>query len=268
MNNLVLRLVSAAVLIPLALALVLLGSPPVFCAVMVGLAAIAGLEWGGMILTAPLRSRRAVAAVLSGLAAASVALSGSWAPLPILALAALFPLAFLAFASGTAELADAVRGAGLSVAGAVYAGSLLGVTALVFSVEHGRAWVLLLAAGAFVGDTAAYAVGRALGKRKLAPRLSPGKTWAGSIGGALGTMGVVAAAKATLFPQLEWIDALLLGLPLSAACQIGDLAESFVKRGCGVKDSGRLIPGHGGLLDRIDGFLFGAPVVYVFTFFR
>ncbi|MDD5308134.1 MAG: phosphatidate cytidylyltransferase [Deltaproteobacteria bacterium] len=268
MSNLALRLASAAVLIPLALILVLLGSPPLFSVVMVGLAIVSGLEWGNMTLAAALRSRRAVAAVLTGLAAGSIAFSGLWAPLPILTFSLLFPIAFLAFSSCGAELADSVRGAGLSVAGAAYVGSLLGVIALLFAGEHGRGWVLLLAAGAFMGDTTAYAAGRALGRRKLAPRLSPSKTWAGSIGGLLGTMGVVAAAKATVFPELEWIDALLLGLPLSVACQIGDLAESFVKRGCGVKDSGRIIPGHGGLLDRIDGFLFGAPVVYVFTFFR
>jgi len=132
----------------------------------------------------------------------------------------------------------------------------------------GRYWVLLLAAGAFLGDTLAYAAGRSFGKKKLAPRVSPGKTWAGAAGGLLGTMAAVAAAKGFGLNGLQWVDVALLGVPLSILCQLGDLVESLFKRAFGVKDSGRAIPGHGGILDRCDALMFGAPVVFFFSQWR
>jgi phosphatidate cytidylyltransferase len=191
-----------------------------------------------------------------------------WAPL--VAVVLVVPIASASFMLDKSDLARSAPAAAQSIAGALYAGALFGCISLIFATGDpvGRYWVLLLAAGSFVGDTMAYACGRAFGKRKLSPRISPGKTWAGAVGGALGTMGCVALAKVTLLPQLEWIDVVLLGVPLAAACQFGDLAESFVKRGFGVKDSGRLIPGHGGVLDRCDGLMMGAPVVYLFSFLR
>jgi phosphatidate cytidylyltransferase len=119
----------------------------------------------------------------------------------------------------------------------------------------------------WVSDTAAYAVGRAVGKRKLIPAVSPGKTVAGAVG-ALVICAVVswALVRFVLVPgaqlALRPAQAALFGVAISVATQLGDLAESLIKRQAGVKDSSHIIPGHGGVLDRIDGMLFALPVAY------
>lgn len=129
-----------------------------------------------------------------------------------------------------------------------------------------RAWVLILLLTVWTFDTAAYGVGRRFGTRHFIPAISPGKTVEGVIGGAVG-----AVIVSTLLVDALGRPPLLgffLGLVIAAAAQVGDLAESMLKRAAGAKESGRLIPGHGGMLDRIDSFLFAAPVafLYVVTF--
>ena len=137
-----------------------------------------------------------------------------------------------------------------------------------FNADNGRYFIFLLLLGTFLGDTGAFAFGRLFGKRKLYPKLSPGKTWAGAFGGFAMTFFSVIAVKFLFMPSISLLDAFLLSFLLSISCQIGDLAESFVKRGFNVKDSGNIIPGHGGMLDRIDALMFGAPVVFLFSFLR
>ncbi len=127
----------------------------------------------------------------------------------------------------------------------------------------GLQWTVLAFLVTFATDTSAYAVGRAVGRRKLAPSISPGKTWEGAVGGLVGA----AAAAAALVVLLDGIEsrllpAIVLGLGVGVAAQAGDLLESKVKRLADAKDSGRLIPGHGGLLDRLDSLLPVFPLVY------
>ena len=127
----------------------------------------------------------------------------------------------------------------------------------------GLQWTALAFLVTFATDTSAYAVGRAVGRRKLAPSISPGKTWEGAVGGLVGA----AAAAAALVVLLDGIEsnllpAIALGLGVGVAAQAGDLIESKVKRLADAKDSGRLIPGHGGLLDRLDSLLPVFPLVY------
>jgi phosphatidate cytidylyltransferase len=133
---------------------------------------------------------------------------------------------------------------------------------LLRSFPNGIYWLLLLTAITVFSDTAAYYTGRKLGTTKLCPNLSPGKTRAGAVGGILGGMfgGLVVAAIAFENPNLVMIG--LLSLILSAIGIIGDLIESIIKRVSGVKDSGHILPGHGGLLDRCDSILLTAPVLY------
>lgn len=270
MSNLVLRILSAIVLIPVVLALIIWAPAHGFAGFIALVAALAGFEFGDITLGRRFPGHRFLVAALSALVCGGVYLSTlfDWAPLAAVFL--VVPITAAAFMLDKSPLDRAVPAAAYSIAGAIYTGGLFGCITLIFATGDpiGRYWVILLAAGTFVGDTMAYAFGRALGKRKLAPRISPGKTWAGAVGGAIGTMGCVALGKVTLLPDLEWLDIVLLGVPLAAACQFGDLAESFVKRGFGVKDSGRLIPGHGGMLDRCDGLMMGAPIVFLFTFLR
>lgn len=114
-------------------------------------------------------------------------------------------------------------------------------------------------------DTLAYFSGRAFGKHKLMPRVSPKKTWEGSIGGLLGAVGVGIVLKLLVLPFLSALDIVVIALICGALGQIGDLAESVFKRAAGVKDSGNLLPGHGGLLDRVDSLLFAVPLVYLYV---
>jgi phosphatidate cytidylyltransferase len=100
------------------------------------------------------------------------------------------------------------------------------------------------------------------GKRKLYPAVSPNKSIEGGLGGLVGAVVAVVLMKLTFLPQIGYLEAMVLGLLLGCAGQIGDLFESLLKRGCGVKDSGMLIPGHGGLLDRLDSLLFAFPLSY------
>jgi phosphatidate cytidylyltransferase len=148
-------------------------------------------------------------------------------------------------------------------------GTLLGVTWIGLGLvallavralpEHGRLAAFTVLIAVWVGDTLAYVVGRLVGRHKLAPKISPGKTWEGFVGGAAAT--VFATFVALYQDRDEFLSigqALLLGVALAAAAPLGDLFESLLKRDMGVKDSGRLLGGHGGVLDRIDAQLFAA----------
>ena len=129
----------------------------------------------------------------------------------------------------------------------------------------GPAWLFITLACAFGSDTLAYFAGRAFGKHKLYPEVSPKKTVEGGIGGLLGgALAVAGFGSAWLLPEIPVAHALALGLLGSALGQIGDLVESMVKRTYGVKDSGAILPGHGGLLDRTDALLFVAPLIYYY----
>jgi phosphatidate cytidylyltransferase len=133
--------------------------------------------------------------------------------------------------------------------------------------ENGSDLVFLLFFVVWSSDVAAYYVGHALGRRPLAPRVSPKKTVEGAIGGLLGALGAAFVARAWFIRSLRPLDCVVLGLMLAAVGILGDLVESMFKRGAGAKDSAHLVPGHGGLLDRVDSLLFSAPVLYYYYLF-
>jgi phosphatidate cytidylyltransferase len=153
-----------------------------------------------------------------------------------------------------------------TITGIVYAGFLTMFIAMTRREFGGDAVVLILLV-AWIGDTGAYFAGRFLGDKKLYPAVSPKKTWAGAIGGLAGSVVAVGVMKLTRMEHLSWFDVFAIGLPGAVLGQLGDLAESLLKRSVGVKDSGALLPGHGGILDRIDAVLFIAPYVYVYLAF-
>ena len=126
-----------------------------------------------------------------------------------------------------------------------------------------RGWIVLLILGVWAYDTGAYFVGRRFGRRKFLTHISPSKTYAGLVGGFVACTIVVTAIAVGLGEPV--VIGLVLGPLLAGAAQAGDLAESMLKRAAGMKDSGSLIPGHGGILDRLDSFLFAAPVVTLFV---
>ncbi|MBM4177801.1 MAG: phosphatidate cytidylyltransferase [Ignavibacteria bacterium] len=128
----------------------------------------------------------------------------------------------------------------------------------------GASLTMTLFAGVWMCDSAAYFAGLAFGKHKLFPRVSPEKTWEGAIGGGLAAIAIVIGMFAWLMPDVELIHALAIGLIIAVFGPIGDLAESWLKRDAVVKDSSRIIPGHGGILDRFDSMLFVAPIVVIY----
>lgn len=124
--------------------------------------------------------------------------------------------------------------------------------------------VVIVLVVAWLADTGGYFAGRFLGRSKLYEAVSPNKTWAGAWGGIAGSLVGVTAIKLGFPDSLTWLDVVLIAIPGGVLGQLGDLAESLVKRSVGVKDSGALLPGHGGILDRIDAVLFIAPYVYAY----
>ncbi|MCH7511281.1 MAG: phosphatidate cytidylyltransferase [Chloroflexi bacterium] len=152
-----------------------------------------------------------------------------------------------------------------AVSGLAYVGLLGAHLVLLRELSEGRDWVYLTVFATFAVDTAAYAVGRTVGRRKLAPRISPGKTVEGTLGGLAGGFAMVLLLNYFLGIRLEAALIVPLAALLPVAAVLGDLAESILKRGMQVKDASSLIPGHGGLLDRFDSLLFTFPVVYYFV---
>ena len=125
-------------------------------------------------------------------------------------------------------------------------------------------WLMYALLVNWAGDVGAYYVGRSIGKRRLAERVSPGKTWEGTAGSLLSSVLIAGAYLMRFVPGLPLPQVILLTLATNAAGQLGDLSESVIKRGAGAKDSGTILPGHGGLLDRVDSTMFALPVVYAY----
>jgi phosphatidate cytidylyltransferase len=157
-----------------------------------------------------------------------------------------------------------------TVAGALYVGFLLSYALLLRDVgsnAEGRNWVLFGLTATFATDSGAYFTGTAIGRHLLVPTISPKKTWEGAIGGLVCATGIPLVCGAILhIPAPVWQQA-LLGLTLGIAAEIGDLVESKIKRRAQVKEAGDLVPGHGGILDRLDSVFFTMPVLYYLVVF-
>ena len=146
--------------------------------------------------------------------------------------------------------------------GLVYIPAFAGHVVMLRNGDGGLVWTVMLLAIVIGGDTGAYYVGKSMGRRKLCPRISPGKTIAGAVGGLITSIVLACVLKAAALEHLPWLYCVGMAAVTGAMAQIGDLFESVIKRAVNTKDSGRLLPGHGGVLDRIDGLLFAAPVLY------
>ncbi len=157
--------------------------------------------------------------------------------------------------------------AALLLMGFLYVPLLLGHFMLLRLAPHGIQWIFLLMIIVMAGDTMAFYVGCNLGKRKLYPIVSPNKSIEGSFGGLAGSLCGAFIAKGTFFPELSVVDCCVTALVLGVLGQVGDLFESLLKRSFGVKDSGIIVPGHGGILDRLDSILFTVPVAYYYAVF-
>ncbi len=263
------RILTAAVLIPLVI-LLLFRAP--FWAVTLATATVAVLacwEYLGLADNSGARTPRWLVLIA---VAALFAISFFR---PEMLMAGFSALAFILFVTIAfrSPLERVLLDASVSIFGLLYIGLALVTIPLIWAAEHGPSLLLLLFCVVWAGDSVALYVGRSLGRHKLAPKLSPGKTWEGSLGSVAGSLIVTVLlillagwmARHNL-PGLSyeggWLHWLLLAVVLNVAAQIGDLVESALKRGAKVKDSGSLLPGHGGVLDRIDALLLAAPVLW------
>lgn len=255
------RVLSALVLLPIVMATVWFLPPVATLALSLIAAGLAFVEYS--TIAAALGA--CIPRVVSGTAvlAACAAVGGAYVPAEIVVMTAVISIGALAVGSGRPGPAI-LRDTAASLFPVVYIGLPLGALAAV-RVFGGREAVLLLMVSIVVSDSAQYYTGRALGRRPLAPSISPKKTVEGALGGLAFGTAAMAAGGHVVFPAASMPILVLVGASISALGIVGDLFESLLKRSAGVKDSGSLIPGHGGMLDRIDSWLFAAPVYYVFV---
>lgn len=160
-------------------------------------------------------------------------------------------------------LEELVHKIGLCVLGILYAGVCPVYISLLAKLSNHLEWFIFALFVVFAGDTAAYFVGRKFGRTKLFARISPNKSVEGAIGSLFGSVIIGLALRTSLLPNTDLFYMFLICVATSVVAQLGDLCESMIKRSYHVKDSGHIMPGHGGLLDRLDGILFGAPIVYI-----
>ncbi len=271
------RILTGAVLIALVAALIYFDIPWLVTAFSALVALLAALELRGLARQAdsPIPLWWTVLVLGATFAASSFP---QVEPFAALSFATLLLFTWNAF---RLPLARVLPGTAAGVFLVVYVAYPLSLIPRILAQEEGTALLLFLFLCVWCGDIVALYVGRALGRHKLAPNLSPNKTWEGTVGSLLGSvgfgMGLIAlghslVAHGSTFTRLStvepWWQFLLLAILLNLAAQLGDLAESALKRGVGVKDSGNLLPGHGGVLDRMDAFLFTAPVLWFVLLLR
>lgn len=256
------RVLSALILIPAVVGTVWF-LPPVATLVLASLAAaLAFVEYAD--IAAALEARVPRVPVAAAVIAACVAVATADTSAAVVLMAAVIVVGALAVASGQPGPAI-LRDASAALFPMLYIGLPLGALAAVRALPSGREAVLLLMITIVVSDSAQYYTGRALGRRPLAPAISPKKTMEGAAGGFVFGTAAMAAAGGWVFPDAGAGMLVLVGATTVALGIVGDLFESLLKRSAGVKDSSALIPGHGGVLDRIDSWLFAAPVYYVFV---
>lgn len=277
------RLISAAVLVPLVVLVYVAGPAGIWLALAI-LAALSGMEAGRLIDKAGLGSNRAVVAILPAVAVVGlpfVALPGAYGAVARhdwMLFAPAVAVSFLAVAAAGLATGDPRRGAHVwigSTFASLYASLLAFAAALAVHdysfaeglaldqlFDGGRLWLLALVLTVWSLDSVAYFIGRYVPRGRFFNHISPNKSWSGAIGG---TVAGVAVCTAVLVFGLgiDVARAELIGLAVAVAAQAGDLAESMLKRAAGAKDSGNAIPGHGGVLDRVDSFLFAGPVMFL-----
>ena len=291
------RVVTAAILIPIVL-VAALRAPVALLALLVVVVAILTLrEYLDLTTHYNIQPFRRPLYVITVLAFAAVAAQTGSTYL-VATVLTLFGIAagivgasffFLVLGMRRESLATAFPASAAAALGIAYIVAPLAMLVQLRQQGSGAFLILYLLIVVWTGDTVAYYTGRAIGRHKMAPRVSPGKTWEGAAGSFVGAVGVgtlVFAYSGQISSALMGIGLLqrdqaymppeapplwhfaVLSAGINVAAQIGDLAESMLKRGAGVKDSGSLLPGHGGMLDRIDALLFAAPVLWYYAAWR
>jgi phosphatidate cytidylyltransferase len=260
--NLSLRIGTAMVAVPLLIWFV--GwSPPWMFSTALSLVMVAALcEFFGMAF--PHRRLDQCTGIIFGLGLSAIVFLDK--PLASVWLGTLFLIAFSAYLFTAGELAERFNRLVFTLLGGIYAGFLFPHWVLLFRQPQGRAWTFWVLSVVMIGDTFAYFVGRRFGFQKLAPQISPSKTVAGAWGYVAGALIAGIGAANFLFEQFSWTEIVILSLIVGILGQLGDLFESWIKRVFAVKDSGTLLPGHGGVLDRVDSLIF--PAVFTSAYLR
>ncbi len=250
----------ALIMVPPVLLLIILG-PPSILHLMVLLATFLGLrEYYNLVLPHSGRIERVVGIGLGLILSITISL-GAMKESSLFFVIILLILSVLSMATSK-ELSSKIPEMGMTLFGIFFIGFLLAYVSLIRNLPDGRLWVLFLIATVWAGDISALLSGSFFGKHKLYPKISPNKTFEGLGGSIVGSI-IVALAFALLFiPRLQKGVCILLAIGMGIFGQLGDFTESMLKRSARVKDSGTLIPGHGGMLDRLDSFLFSAPFLH------
>lgn len=255
------RLLTAGVLIALFLTLILFLPPAAICGVVVLLVLAASWEYGALTAPKETWADRSLALALASLIPVAAFTGG----LPTLTGSLFLPVLVLAgrhILAGGSDIGHRLEALLRSLFGIYYVGFGLSHFVLLRGLEDWKPWILSILAVTYLGDGAAYLVGSTLGRTKLSPLLSPKKTVEGALGGLAGSLLALAVCKFLFFPGWALGQVIGVAFLLSASAQMGDLLESLVKRSVGAKDSGTWLPGHGGILDRVDSILLSGPVGY------
>ena len=269
MSNLAARLLTAAVLCPVLLFAIRWDNPIgvwalVFIATGLGLQ-----EFYNMTMAKEPAVERGFATAMGLAFAASIYWLGDQSIAPVAVLAAVTITSLLFFLFRYRDMDTVAARVASMLAGVLYVGLLLTFVALLKKRgADGEFWVYITLTCTWFSDTGAYFAGRFIGPAwpvKLYASVSPKKTLIGAIGGMAFSFGALVLAKLWYLPSLTWVDCVLVAIPANLLAQTGDLCESLLKRSVGVKDSGKLLPGHGGMLDRIDALLFVVPYVYCYA---
>ena len=258
------RLATAAVAIPALLAVIFL-APPWGWGILVVVVAMLGLvEYLWMAFPARL-GERIIGLVLGGAVVAAAVTSAVPGQRVTASLAGLLAGGLVYVVLGRSDFERGLADLGLLVVGVLYTAFLLPHFYWLRHVPDGPQWITFVIAIGMAGDSGGYFVGHALGRHKLIPRVSPGKTVEGALGIVLCSLVAAAVAKLILLPQRGWSEMLTLAVVMAIIGQLGDLSESVMKRTFGAKESGSIFPGHGGVLDRIDSLLFPVALVYYYV---
>lgn len=257
------RVLSTVILLPVFVGIVMVGPVWLFGVLVVLVSAVAQWEFTGMFDRAGVHTFRWLGLVGGTVVTASFALPISERAVFTAVLLAVL-LSALWRPRGTPI---AWEPAAVTLFGICYVNWLLGYGFWLRDLPGGSDWVLVLVGVTWLGETAAYVVGSTLGRTKLAPVISPRKTVEGAAAQLVVSVLAAVVAQVWFFAEMGLRHAVIAGLLLGVAGQLGDLVESALKRSVGTKDTGALIPGHGGLLDRLDSLLFNTPALFYYTRF-
>lgn len=253
------RVLSSVLLLPILIAVVYFGSPFVFYLMVLAVVLLGVYEYFALIADVGITGFPVMGLILSFLLTLCFYFGGQFFAQWILAAMTLLFLAWFVLEKDIRTAFDQIA---YTFFGVFYVAGLLGSFILIRNLAEGHYWVFFVLLVVWLGDTTAYYVGRRFGRRLLAPVISPKKTVEGAVAGLLGSLAGGWAAQIWFVPDIGLVHCLIMALICGMIGQLGDLAESLLKRSAHAKDSGSLIPGHGGILDRIDGLLFAGPAFY------